>query len=185
MPTSRFLPPAALWRARGLTLVELLAGVAILGILLGVGAPSFSRMLADYRLKGEKSGLLDSLVVAREEARQSGSSTAVCASNNGTTCTATDWRQGHIVFRDANGNGSVNTGEAIVARVAGAAPGITITTVELASDLAIDVVRFDHEGKLAVTTQVQFTVCKPGVPRLLVAVRRNGQVKASSGGDCA
>ncbi len=179
------MPRAARLRARGLTLVELVVGVAILGLLLGLGAPSFSRMLADHRIKGEKSSLLDSLVVAREEARQAGAPASVCASSDGATCTATAWEQGHIVFRDVNGNGSMDAGDTVVTRVAAAAAGISIASIELASGRALDVVRFDNEGKLSVTTQIQFTVCKSGVPSFLVAVRRNGQVRASKGANCA
>lgn len=171
--------------ARGFTLLELLAGMAILGIVLAVGAPSFSRTLADYRVKGEKSGLLDSLLVAREDARQAASATAVCASSNGTSCTSGSWSAGHIVFRDANGNATVDTGEAVVARVTAAAAGIAITAVEPASDSSLSAVRFDAQGKLAVQTSVEFKVCKAGLPALLVTVRRNGQVRASAAAVCA
>ncbi len=185
MHTPRLLSRAPRLRARGLTLIELVASLAILAILLGLGAPTFSYMMADRRVKSEKSNMLDSLLVAREEARQTAAPTAVCASSDGSSCDNSAWNEGHIVFRDTNGNADVDSGESVLLRVTGAASGITIHAVEQASDAAVEAVRFDAAGKLAFHTTIEFTVCKEGVPSMLVVVRRNGQVRAEAGEECA
>lgn len=55
-------------RARGLSLIELLAGLVILSVLVSLAAPSFSRMLAEQRLRQAGSELRISLATARSEA---------------------------------------------------------------------------------------------------------------------
>ncbi len=55
-------------RARGFSLLELLAVIAIVAIGASVAAPSFSKMIANGRAKGTSSELFASLVRARSEA---------------------------------------------------------------------------------------------------------------------
>ena len=53
---------------KGLSLIELLAGLVILSVLVSLAAPSFSRMLAEQRLRQAGSELRISLATARSEA---------------------------------------------------------------------------------------------------------------------
>ena len=53
---------------RGLSLVELLVGLMVLSVLVSVAAPSFSRMVAEQRLRQVGSELRISLATARSEA---------------------------------------------------------------------------------------------------------------------
>ena len=53
---------------RGLSLVELLVGLVVLSVLVSVAAPSFSRMVAEQRLRQVGSELRISLATARSEA---------------------------------------------------------------------------------------------------------------------
>ena len=55
-------------RQRGLSLVELLVGLVVLSVLVSVAAPSFSRMVAEQRLRQVGSELRISLATARSEA---------------------------------------------------------------------------------------------------------------------
>ena len=55
-------------RLHGLSLIELLAGLVILSVLVSLAAPSFSRMLAEQRLRQAGSELRVSLATARSEA---------------------------------------------------------------------------------------------------------------------
>ena len=50
---------------RGLSLVELLVGLVVLSVLVSVAAPSFSRMVAEQRLRQVGSELRISLATAR------------------------------------------------------------------------------------------------------------------------
>lgn len=58
----------ALRRARGFTLPELLAGVAVMAILAAVAAPSFSELIATQRVKGAASDVFATLLRTRSEA---------------------------------------------------------------------------------------------------------------------
>lgn len=55
-------------RARGFTLPEMLAVVAVLAILASVAAPSFTGLIGSQRAKGAASDLFASLLRARSEA---------------------------------------------------------------------------------------------------------------------
>lgn len=55
-------------RARGFTLPELLAGVAIMAILAAVAAPSMSEMVASQRVKSASGDVFTALLRTRSEA---------------------------------------------------------------------------------------------------------------------
>jgi type IV fimbrial biogenesis protein FimT len=54
--------------ARGFTLVELMIGLALLAILLGLAAPSFSTMIQNSRVRGVAESVSSGLSLARAEA---------------------------------------------------------------------------------------------------------------------
>jgi len=55
-------------RPSGLTLVELIATLAIAALLLGVAVPSFSRFMAEQSVRGAATDLQTALLVVRSEA---------------------------------------------------------------------------------------------------------------------
>lgn len=111
--------PASRRRAlRGLTSIELMAVIAIAGILFGAGIPSFLGAIRSARLTSAANGLHASLVLARSEAAKRHARVALCKSADGAGCAAAGgWEQGWIVFHDANNNGARDAGETIVSRV--------------------------------------------------------------------
>lgn len=88
MPTTSLLPvlsgpahpgrPAALQRAQGFSLIELMVAVAILAILLALAVPSFQDMIQQNRVRTAAADLNDSLNLARSEAIKRGSATRLC-----------------------------------------------------------------------------------------------------------
>lgn len=94
-------------RVQGLTLIELMTVLTVLGVLLGIGVPSFQDLIRDNRLKAHTDAFLSSLSRARAEAVARNVSVTVCSSSDGTTCSGS-WSDGWIVFIDCNANGAVN-----------------------------------------------------------------------------
>lgn len=170
-------------RQAGVTLVEMMAVVAIGAILVGVGLPSFKGLMARQGLSSFSSGLLSDLVLAREEAKNSTVATTLCASSNGTACTASAWRLGYIVFRDSGTPGVVDPGDVLLRMAPAAKDGVTSKLAVQSTGAAYSAtfVRFDDEGKLGNDAALQFTTCYVGESPQLVVVRRNGHITPSKG----
>lgn len=81
----------------GLSLIEVLVVVAILGILMAVGLPEFRTLIADQRLRSAASDLVGELAYARAEAIKQ--QRRVVVERTGAT-----WRDGWKVYVDANAN---------------------------------------------------------------------------------
>jgi prepilin-type N-terminal cleavage/methylation domain-containing protein len=88
-------------RPAGFTLIELMLVVAMIAILTVIAAPSLRDVISNARMTSAANDLLTDLSIARAEAVKRGAPTAVCTSNNGTSCTATAWSQGWIIFSDS------------------------------------------------------------------------------------
>lgn len=84
--------------------------MAIVGILLAVGVPSYRYVTTANRISGEVNGLVADMQYARAEAIKEGQTVSVCASSNGTTCSgATAWANGWIVFPGTGQPASAST----------------------------------------------------------------------------
>jgi len=102
-------------RQAGVTLPELMVTLMVVAILCGIGAPSYRYVTTGNRLSTEVNALLGDMQLARAEAIREGASVVVCASSDGETCSGSDnWKTGWIVWNDPNGNGSIDTGEAVL-----------------------------------------------------------------------
>ena len=114
----------------GFTLIELMVGVAIMGILLMVGVPSFQSAVASSRLTTSTNDVVSALALARTEAIRRGARVTVCKSANATGCTtAGNWAQGWIIFIDTTrsaGDAAVDAGEVILASNAAASGNIVM-----------------------------------------------------------
>lgn len=118
----------------GFNLLELMAAVAVLGILLALGVPSFTQMIRNNRVVADTNELVVALSAARSEAVKRGLPTAVCARTSPTsdvcrTGTANSWTGGWLVFVDSVGTaGVINTGDEILQRFDAAPSGVTVIT---------------------------------------------------------
>lgn len=99
-------------RQQGVTVVELMIGLAVAAILLAVASSSFVAIVNANRLAGTANELLATLQSARVEALRRNQRTVVCRSDDGTTCNAAvgDWG-GWISFIDTNRDGIFNAGD--------------------------------------------------------------------------
>jgi prepilin-type N-terminal cleavage/methylation domain-containing protein len=91
-------------KQRGFTLVELIVGIAIVGILAALSLPSLGRFTTGSRVEGEILELHRLLLITRNSAVTSGNRTTICplVSN---VCT-NQWDQEISVFEDINGDGT-------------------------------------------------------------------------------
>jgi type IV fimbrial biogenesis protein FimT len=137
-------------RMAGVSLIELLAVVAIVAILMGIGMSSYKNITTSYRMSGEINGLLGDMQYARSEAIKQGQNVTVCVSITGTDCSANNynWNLGWIVFIDANNAKSTGGNSALVMR---AQPAFTST--DTLTDGVTWNISFDREGlALGLTT---------------------------------
>lgn len=103
----------------GLTLVELMVTLVVLSIVIGVAIPSFQTMVANNRIASQLNSLSGTIAFARSSAStRPGASVTLCASANGATCSGSaQWENGWIVFRDVDGDATVDAGDDEVLRV--------------------------------------------------------------------
>lgn len=99
----------------GFTLVELIAVVAVLVILISLGAPAFLGWRDDIRLSSYTNELHGALNLTRSEAIRRGQRVTVCVSRDGAFC-ANDvhWDAGWVLFVDQNGNARRDADEVLI-----------------------------------------------------------------------
>jgi type IV fimbrial biogenesis protein FimT len=100
----------------GLTLVELLSTISILAVVNATAGPTLSDTIKRNRLSNEADRILTTLNLARSEAVKRNLSVSICRSSDGATCTGS-WEDGWIVFANADGDNTVDSGVDEVIRV--------------------------------------------------------------------
>lgn len=110
-------------RPGGYTLLELLAVLAIAGILMSTAVPALGSFAADQRRSAVVNDLLATLLLARSEGAKRGRNLVVCGiadrNRDGTLdaseqlCTGHDWSEGWLLgaWDDRNGDSIVGPGE--------------------------------------------------------------------------
>ncbi|MDQ2068804.1 GspH/FimT family pseudopilin [Natronospira bacteriovora] len=94
---------------RGITLLELIITLAVVGILIGLATPSFRAMIQNNRITTQVNEFVTAVNMARSEAVRRGDPVTLCSSEDGQSCTGQDdWAIGWIVLgQDTDGNDEV------------------------------------------------------------------------------
>ncbi len=101
--------------ASGWSLVELTVALAILALLLGLGAPAYSQWLAETRVANLAHALADAIDRARSEAIKHGGRATLCKSADRRGCTtAGGWEAGWLLFLDDDADGAPDADEIVV-----------------------------------------------------------------------
>lgn len=102
-------------RASGFTLIELIITLAVIAVLMGIGAPSMQTAVKNGKIITDVNELTGSLQLARSESVKQSLNVAVCARGTNLSC-GDDWTNGWIVFTDAGATiGMIDPDEAIIA----------------------------------------------------------------------
>jgi len=103
-----------LYRQSGLTPDELLIGLAITSIVLGL-AVGTRGIFGNFKTNSAVNDVLTDLYYARTEALKRQRSVTVCRSIGGLSCeSGTDWRSGGIIFTDGNRNRIIDEDDALL-----------------------------------------------------------------------
>lgn len=176
------------YKQQGFTLLELMIVVALMGVLMAVGIPSFNAMLTTNEMADTTNELMLSLRRARAEAITSGRNTIVCSSTDGATCSGAtgNWNRGWLIMVDRNLDGSylIANGELLWVKELKSNTTITITpsptsgTAGITNDFT-DTVTFSYTGELQAGTAGEFHLCTgvtgSGFPRREISVSVGGE----------
>lgn len=171
---------------RGFTLIELVMSIAILGILLTVGIPSFQALITNNRIATQTNDFVSSLAHARAEAVRRNVRVTICKSNIGTDCvSSSSWKDGWIVFTDPAGYGVYTSADEILLRVHSAMPsGMTLAVAGFENDG--EYLQFLPSGLVsgvtggAATSAGTFTLCVPGYKGRTINFNAIGRVNITT-----
>lgn len=85
--------------------------MAVAAFLIAITVPNFRVFVQNGHITTQVNDLIADVNFARSEAIKRGSFVAVCRSANGTTCAGGgNWRDGRLIYVDANNNGILDVG---------------------------------------------------------------------------
>lgn len=156
-------------RVSGFTIIELMFVVALIAVLLSIGAPALTTMVMNNRISTAAGDLMSDFTFARATAISRSQRVGICASSDLAACNGSSWGQGWIIYMDANNNGDFDTGTETIVRVREAlAAGLTVTPTPSALSI---VFRPSGPADAART----FVVCKQGYIGRNVALNATGR----------
>ena len=106
--------------AEGVTLIELMVAIAVLGTIAVIGVPALNQLVASSHMARAVNDIVTGLHLARSEALKRRSVVTLCASANSLApdpncAPAGGLTQGWIVFVDTNANAQVDDEETVIA----------------------------------------------------------------------
>lgn len=161
----------------GFTAIELLVGVALIGILAAFAVPGMREAWNSNRVAVSANELVAAVSLARNIGFRNSHGGYVCASIDGASCSE-DWSDGWIVWTDRDGDGMPSSVE--VLRQVSAPGRIEIMATGMSGGGSV--LAFDERGRLVGGASPSFTLkpatCTPGAENVRkIVVSRVGRVQ--------
>ncbi len=159
--------------AKGVSLVEMLATLAIVCIVAGLGLPAFRSTLERQRCHAAVNLLAATLAHARNTAITRGMSISVCPLREDGMCGGTiDWSGGWITYADPSHERQPRSQPAILAIT----PQPVHSSVSVTSSTGRLLVRFLKDGRSG-GSNIRFRVCSDGRIQGEVIVNNLGRIR--------
>jgi type IV fimbrial biogenesis protein FimT len=168
----------------GVTLVELLVTITVVGTVLGIGVPAFGGLAQDNRLSTATNRLVGALHLTRSEAVRRNARVTLCNSADGEYCaTEGGWEQGWIIFVDTGATGQREPDDPLLA-VGGPAPDGIVVTGNTPVQRYVSYVGLGSTRQASGGLQMgTITLCAGSTGRQIV-ISRTGRPRVQHGG-CA
>lgn len=165
--------------------MELLVTLVVVGVLVTAAIPGFSSLFASRSMASATSALASDYRLARSAAVQRVAPVTICQSTSGSQCVTTTvgWQGGWIVYTDANGDGSVDSGTDTVLRVQNALTGISSISNATTSSTKISATFRGNGLAVAVNDSLVITPSYSPAGTRLLCVSSQGRVALRSKGD--
>jgi type IV fimbrial biogenesis protein FimT len=172
---------------RGITLVELTITLAIAGIVVALGAPSFLRTLTRHAIAAQAEELQDAVRVGRNEAMKRGGPVMLCRTDAADVghCAGDggNW-QTWLLFTDVARSGAFVAGDAIVRQHVDVSRRMTISST--AASIRFEATGIAHSDGGAVVFALSPSGSSSGssadAPERQVCVNTRGDVAVIAGG---
>lgn len=167
--------PAGKRGTHGLTLLELLIVLTLLGVVAGVAVPNLRGLLAGNQVKTTAGRFMTHVNLARTESIMRGRRVVLCPSADGASCLAEGhWHRGWLVFVDRDADREHDVDEPLL-QVNGAAKAVRLETSVMRRRLVL------YPTGLSPASNGTYTICsEAGQARpLAVIVANTGRARLS------
>ena len=165
-------------RTCGFTLPELLIGLALFAVLLGIATPIYARYMAEQKLLGEARRLSEAIMLTRSEAVKRNGYVVLCAGPSATDCgAATHWHGGWTMFVDTDADAQVGPDETLIGHEVAATQAVTL----VGNRPVKTYFRFNFAGQARLVSGAlqmgTVEVCRPGLRGYLVVLANSGRTR--------